>query len=66
MDVGEKTGRFDEIFLKIAQHFERTLNYKLQMMTSLLEPVLMVAIGLIVGGIAVSIFLPIYQSANAF
>lgn len=66
VDVGEKTGKFDEIFLKLAEHYERTINHKTQMLTALIEPVIMVAIGIIVGGVAISIFLPIYQTATLF
>lgn len=66
VDVGEKTGKFDEIFQKLAEHYERAVNHKTQMLTTLLEPIIMVVIGLVIGGIAISIFLPIYQTTTSF
>lgn len=64
VEVGHKSGKFEEIFMRITMHYERSLNYKTQVLTSLLEPILMVVVGVIVGGIALSIFLPIYQASS--
>lgn len=63
--VGENTGRFNETFERIAHHYERSVNYRAGMMTTLLEPILIVTVGFMVGALALSIFLPIYQVANA-
>ena len=64
VEIGHKSGKFEEIFMRIAQHYERNLNHKTQVLTSLLEPILMVVIGVVVGGVALSIFLPIYQASS--
>lgn len=64
VDVGERTGKFDEIFGKLTYHYERSLHHKTQMLTALIEPILMVVVGVVVGGIALAIFLPIYQTAT--
>lgn len=62
--VGESTGRFYETFERIAHHYERSVNYRADMMTTLLEPILMIVVGFMVGALALSIFLPIYQVAS--
>jgi type IV pilus assembly protein PilC len=59
--VGEQTGRFEETFKRVTDYFERSVNHKTQMLTVLIEPILMIVIGVVVGGLALSIFLPIYQ-----
>ena len=59
--VGEQSGRFDETFKRITGFFERAVQHKTQMLTVLIEPVLVIFIGVFVGGLALSIFMPIYQ-----
>jgi len=61
IEVGESTGRMGETFKHITLTYERSINYKTQIMTSLIEPFLIVGIGIIIGGLALSVFLPIYQ-----
>lgn len=61
ISVGEQTGKLEEMFGRITAHYERSVDHKTSMITVLLEPVLMVVIGIAVGGLALSIFLPIYQ-----
>jgi type II secretory pathway component PulF len=64
VEVGERTGMLREAFEKLSGHYERSVNHRTGMMTTLLEPVLMVAVGIMVALLAVSIFLPIYQVAE--
>jgi len=59
--VGEETGRLDEAFLEVAATYERQLDEQMKVMSSLIEPVLILAIGLVVGFIVVSMLLPIFQ-----
>ncbi len=63
--VGEQTGRFESTLKNITTYFERSLNHQTQILTSLIEPFLMIIIGIVVGGLALSIFLPIYQISSA-
>ncbi len=63
--VGEQTGRFENTLKNITVYYERSLEHTTQILTSLIEPVLMIIIGVVVGGLALSIFLPIYQISNA-
>ncbi|TSA56660.1 type II secretion system F family protein [bacterium] len=59
--VGEETGRLDEAFLEVAATYERQLDEQIKVMSSLIEPVLILSIGLVVGFIVVSMLLPIFQ-----
>ncbi|MBL7085419.1 MAG: type II secretion system F family protein [Candidatus Omnitrophica bacterium] len=59
--VGEEAGRLDEAFLEVAATYERQLDERIKVMSSLIEPVLILSIGLVVGFIVVSMLLPIFQ-----
>ncbi|MDO8558298.1 MAG: type II secretion system F family protein [bacterium] len=66
IEVGERTGKLEEIFRRVTSYYERALHHKTQMLASLIEPVLIVFIGVVVGGLALSVFLPIYQATSVF
>jgi type II secretory pathway component PulF len=59
--VGEKTGNLEESLLYLADFYEKEVDNTTQKLSTILEPVLLIIIGLIVGFIAVSIITPIYQ-----
>lgn len=59
--VGEESGRLDEALGEIASAYERDTDEMIKVMTSLLEPVLILVMGLIVGFIVVAMLLPIFQ-----
>ncbi|GAG31609.1 unnamed protein product, partial [marine sediment metagenome] len=62
--VGERTGSSEEIFNRITGHYERAVDYKTRMLTVLIEPMMIVVIGVVIAGLALSVFLPIYQVAS--
>jgi len=62
--IGEQTGKLDEVLKKMADFYSGELESMLSQLVSLLEPVIIVFLGLVVGGIVLSIFLPIYQLAS--
>lgn len=64
--VGEETGRTGEMFEKIAAWYESELTEKVKRLSSILEPVMVVIVGVIVGVMAVAIFLPVVSAINAF
>ena len=64
--VGEKTGRIDEILKKIADFYQREIENMVANLTSLIEPLIMIVIGLAVGVMVSAIILPMYQLANQF
>jgi len=59
--VGEETGRLDELLLKVADHFDREVRTAIQQFTRLLEPALIVIMGLGVGSIVVSMLSAIFS-----
>ncbi|MEK7447905.1 MAG: type II secretion system F family protein [Planctomycetota bacterium] len=59
--VGEESGRLDEIFEEISSTYERDINETVKVALSLLEPVMILVLGLIVGFIVFSILLPIFR-----
>jgi type IV pilus assembly protein PilC len=59
--VGEETGNLDGMLTKIADFYDTEVEYMLAALTSLLEPMMIVAMGFIVGFIVISVFLPLYQ-----
>ena len=58
--IGEKTGKLEESLNRLTGYYERSVDYKTRMLTILIEPILMIIIGIVVGGLALSIFMPIY------
>lgn len=64
LEVGERAGKYDETFVHLTRQYERSIHHRVTIMNSLLEPVLMLCVGVVVGGIALSIFMPIYQVSN--
>jgi general secretion pathway protein F len=59
--VGEETGRLDELLLKVADHFDREVRTQIQQFTRLLEPALILVMGLAVGFIVVSMLSAIFS-----
>jgi len=66
VSVGERSGRLDESFSYIAEYFEKEVDATMKNLTTILEPVLLVGIGLIVGFVAISVISPIYQVTSRF
>lgn len=64
--VGERTGTLEEILITFADFYEEEVDNQLKELTSVLEPVLLLIMGLMIGSIAVSIILPIYQLVGHF
>ncbi len=61
IEIGESTGRLDETLLYLAEMYEAEMDELTKNLSTILEPALMVFMGLIVGFIAVSIITPIYE-----
>ncbi len=62
--VGEKTGSLETTMNQLALLYERNVDGLTRNLTVLLEPLLLVFMGMMVGGVAISIILPIYQLPN--
>jgi len=63
--VGEETGTLDTYLEQAADFYEEELDYRIRTMTSLIEPVMTVAVGLVVGFIAVSLISAMYGLVGA-
>jgi len=61
LQAGEKTGKIDEMMDSIADFYDDEVETMLSGLTSLLEPLLMVFLGVIIGGIVMCMFLPIFK-----
>ncbi len=59
--VGESTGRIDESLLKISEYFERDLDIKVRTLTSAIEPILIIFLGISVAFLILSVITPIYS-----
>jgi type IV pilus assembly protein PilC len=62
--VGEQTGALDQMLTKIADFYEEETDIAVAALTSMLEPIMMVFIGGIVGVVLVSMYLPIFELAG--
>jgi type IV pilus assembly protein PilC len=60
MAVGEETGALDSMLSKVADFYEREVDDMVNSMTSLIEPLLIVFMGVSVGAILISLYLPIF------
>ena len=61
VSIGEQTGNLEDNLLYLSGHYTEETEESLKTMTSLLEPVLLIGMGLLVGFVALSIILPIYS-----
>lgn len=66
VSVGEETGDLDGMLGNIAHYYEEELNYKLDNLTQLLEPLVIVTIALIVGIVVIAMYLPIFGLGDTF
>lgn len=64
ISVGEATGALDSMLNKIADFYDDEVDAAVDAMTSLLEPVMMVFLGGIVGGMIIAMYLPIFKMAS--
>jgi len=64
--IGEKTGRLEELLRKVAQFYNRELEALVNSLAEIVQPVLIVMIGILIGGLIAAIILPIYQIAQQF
>ena len=66
IQVGEETGETTDILKKVAEFFEEEIDNVTKNLASIIEPVLMLVIGVVVGFFAISMFQPMYSLVGAF
>lgn len=62
--IGEEAGALDAMLFKVAEYYEQEVNNAVDALSSLLEPMIMVFIGTIVGGMVIGMYLPIFKLAS--
>ena len=62
--IGEESGSVDEMLSKIATIYEAEVDDMVDGLTSLLEPMIMAVLGVVIGGLIVAMYLPIFQMGN--
>ncbi|WP_345954241.1 type II secretion system F family protein [Mucilaginibacter sp. PAMB04168] len=64
--VGEETNQLDYFFARISEQYIEEVEYRTTSLSSMMEPLIIIFLGLIVGVILVSMYLPLFQMSNSF
>jgi type IV pilus assembly protein PilC len=64
--IGEESGALDHMLFKCAEFYEEEVSNAVDSLASLLEPLMMVILGTLVGGIVIALYLPIFKLAGTF
>lgn len=59
--IGEESGNLDEMLGKVAEHFEADVDDMVDNLTALMEPMIMAVLGVLVGGLIIAMYLPIFE-----
>lgn len=62
--VGETSGSLDEMLADVSEYYEEEVERRLDRLTTLIEPMMMLSMGLLIGGIVVAMYIPIFQLAG--
>ncbi|MFN9967374.1 MAG: type II secretion system F family protein, partial [Lysobacteraceae bacterium] len=63
--IGEESGALDSMLFKVAEYYEQEVNNAVDTLTSLMEPFLISVLGVIVGGMVIAMYLPIFKLGQA-
>ena len=64
IDVGEKTGSLDELLTKISEFYDQQVEATISSLTSMIEPLLILFLGIVVGGMVLALFMPIFKLSS--
>ena len=64
LSVGEETGSLDSMLRDVAEFYEADLDTRLTQLTTWIEPALLLVMGVLVGGIVIVMYLPVFQMAG--
>lgn len=64
INIGESTGNLEVMLQKIADFYEEEVDRAVDSLTALLEPIILVILGVLIGGLVVAMYLPIFQMGN--
>ncbi len=65
ISVGESTGALDKMLEKIAEFYEEEVDVAVENLTAMIEPFMMAFLGTVIGGLVISMYLPVFQMAGA-
>ena len=65
VEVGEQTGALDEMLERVADFYEQEVDTALEAVIAMVEPVMIVVLGVVVGGMIVAMYLPIFEMITA-
>jgi len=66
VSIGEESGAIDDMLSKVADYYEEEVDSSVEALTSLMEPMIMAFLGIVVGGLVVAMYLPIFKMGDAF
>ena len=66
VSIGEEAGSIDDMLGKVADYYEEEVDNAVDAMTSLMEPMIMAFLGVVIGGLVVGMYLPIFKMGDAF
>ena len=64
VSIGEESGALDEMLHKAANHYEDAVDNSVDNLTSLMEPMIMSFLGVVIGGLVIAMYLPIFQMGS--
>ena len=64
ISVGEETGALDDMLTKIADFYDDEVDTAVDSLTSLIEPIMIVFMGTVIGGMVVAMYLPMFKLVN--
>ena len=62
--IGEETGKMEEVVSKVIQYYETETEDMIENLSKLIEPIITIILGVVVGFIGVAVYLPIYTLGN--
>ncbi|HEY5928769.1 MAG TPA: type II secretion system F family protein [Burkholderiales bacterium] len=65
VSIGEESGALDGMLSKVADYFEREVDDAVEALSSLMEPMIMVVLGVLIGGMVIAMYLPIFKMGQA-
>ena len=65
VSIGEESGSLDDMLDKVATHYEEAVDNAVDTLTALLEPLIMSVLGVLVGGLMLAMYLPIFMLGSA-
>jgi type IV pilus assembly protein PilC len=63
--IGEETGSLDAMLSKVADFYEGEVDDSVEALSSLMEPMIMVVLGTLIGGMVIAMYLPIFKIGQA-